>query len=202
MDMCYDHLPLSWKDDDNPSPIQGEVPSYEPLTALDWALTERPAKPMDARERPSNESNPEDYLANLEIMALHMNQFNAVLLQLLWPCRSGSSRRARRGQLRNGIRSSGAKLARRQFTILRRCISEAFSTSHETIDGQAFMRLVLQHHPYRDKITMVAALLSRLAPDLVRSVAIRDFCISANAVMSVIGRWVSQAGYAGGALHA
>lgn len=177
MDMCYDHLPLSWKDDDNPSPIQGEVPSYEPLTALDWALTERPAKPMDARERPSNESNPEDYQANLETMALHMDQFNAVLLQLLSSCRSGGSRWTRRGQLRNGIRSSGAKLARRQFTILRRCINEAFSTSHETIDGQAFMRLVLQHHPYRDKISMVAALLSRLAPDLVRSVAKRDLRI-------------------------
>jgi hypothetical protein len=104
--------------------------------------------------------------------------------------------------LRNGIRSRGAKLARRQFTILPRCINEALSKSHETIDGQAFMLLVLQHHPYRDKITMVAALMSRLAPDVVRSVARRDHRISANAIMSVIGRWVSQAAYAGGTPHA
>ncbi|GFG21701.1 hypothetical protein IFM5058_11114, partial [Aspergillus udagawae] len=158
--------------------------------------------PSDAREQPSNESNPDDYQASLEAMALHVDQFSAVLLQLLSSFRPASSKRARRRRLRNGIRSRGAKFARRQFTILRRCINEAFSTSHETIDCQAFMRLVLQHHLYRDKITMVAAIMSRLAPGLVRSVARRDRRISANAVMSVIGRWVSQAGYAGGALHA
>jgi hypothetical protein len=149
----------------------------------------------EASEQPSNESNPDIYKASLESIPLHVDQFNAVLLQLLSSCRSGHSRRASNGRFRNGVRGRGAKFARRQFTTLRRCISEALSTSHETIDGLAFMRLVLQHHPYYGKITMATAIVTRLSPDLVRSVASKDRRIVANVAMNMIKRWVSQASY-------
>jgi hypothetical protein len=150
-------------------------------------------QPSEASEQSSNESNPDVYKASLESTALHVDLFNAVLLQLLLPCRSGSSsRRARRGRLRNGIRSRGAKFAKRQFTTLRRCISEALSTSQETIDGLAFMRLVLQHHSYYGKITLATTIVRRLSPDLVRSVASKDRRTVANVAMNMIKRWTSQ----------
>ncbi|KAH1604523.1 hypothetical protein KXX21_006954 [Aspergillus fumigatus] len=163
--------------------------SYGPLAAHNLVITEQHMQPSEAGEQPSNESNPDVYKASLESTALHVDQFNAVLLQILLSC---SSRRARRGRLRNDIRSRGAKFARRQFTTLRRCISEALSTSHETTDGLAFMRFVLQHHPYYGKITMTTAIVRRLSPDLVRSVASKDRRIVANVAMNMIKRWVSQ----------
>jgi hypothetical protein len=123
-------------------------------------------------------------------MALHVDQFNAVLLQLFSSCRSGHGRRASNWRFRNGVGGRGAKFARRQFTTLRRCISEALSTSQETIDGRAFIRLVLQHHPYYGKTIMVTAIVRRLSPD---SVASKDRRIVANIAMNMIKRWVSQA---------
>jgi hypothetical protein len=149
-----------------------------------------------ASEQPSNGSNPDDYEVSLESMASHMDRFNAVLLQLLWSCQSGSSRTTRNGPFRSGVRGRGAKFARCQVTTLRRCVSEALGSSHERIDGLAFMRLVLQHHPYYDKVTMATAIVRRLTPDLVRSVASKDRQILANVAMNMIKRWVSQASYA------
>ncbi|KAJ8228660.1 hypothetical protein LV160_008730 [Aspergillus fumigatus] len=187
--MDHSHFRPPWKENDNPSPIQSKMSSYGPLAAHNLVITEQHMQPSEAGEQPSNESHPDVYKASLESTALHVDQFNAVLLQILLSC---SSRRARRGRLRNDIRSRGARFARRQFTTLRHCISEALSTSDETTDGLAFMRFVLQHHPYRDKITMVAAMVRRLSPDLVRSVASKDRRIVANVAMNMIKRWVSQ----------
>ncbi|KAH1396184.1 hypothetical protein KXX51_008509, partial [Aspergillus fumigatus] len=99
-------------------------------------------------------------------MALHVDQFNAVLLQIFSSCRSGHGRRASNWRFRNAVRGRAAKFARRQFITLRRCISEALSTSQETIDGLVLMRLVLQHHPYYGKIIMATAIVRQLGPDL------------------------------------
>jgi hypothetical protein len=63
------------------------------------------------------------------------------------------------------------------------------------IDGQAFMHLVLQHHPYYSKIIMATAIVRRLNPDLVRSVASKDHQIIVNVAMNMIKRWASQASY-------
>jgi hypothetical protein len=165
--------------------------SFGPLAVHDSLLTEQPAIPIDAREQPSNGSNPDDYEACLESMALHVDQFNAVLLQLLLSWQPGSSRKTRNGRFRSGVRGRGANFARRQLTTLRHCISEALGTSPERIDGLAFIRLVLQHHPYYDKVTLATTIVRRLSADLVRSVASEDRQILANVAMNVIKPWVS-----------
>jgi hypothetical protein len=164
-----------------------------PLVAHDLVITEQHMQLSVASEQPSNESDPDGFEASLGNMALHVDRFNAVLLQLLLSCQSGSSRKARKGRFRSGVRGRGAKFARRQLTTLRRCISEALGPSHERIDGLAFIRLVLQHHPCYDKVTLATAIVRRLSPDLVRSVASKDRQILADVAMNIIKRWVSQA---------
>jgi hypothetical protein len=124
-------------------------------------------------------------------MDLHVDWFNAVLLQLLLSCQSGSSRKTRNGRFRSGGRGRGANFARRQLTSLQHCISEALGSSHERIDGLTFTRLVLQHHPYYGKVTLATAIVRRLSPDLVQSVASKDCQILANVAMNGIKPWVS-----------
>jgi hypothetical protein len=67
-----------------------------PLVAHDLVITEQHMQPSVACEQPSNKSDSDSFEASLENMALHVDRFNAVLLQLLLSCQSGRSRKTRK----------------------------------------------------------------------------------------------------------